>query len=174
MSGCSHIGVMIGRIVCNICKEPVRHDEGVCAFFVRKFHLSHDEVGRCMEQIQLNDQIGLLNRDLVAGLVDDDTLRFRQKLFKGFLCQWQVVFFPYHKPAPFVGKDVFAVLLADPHDGIGAQISLLDLIMWIRVQIIGKLSDRKFTFDFHDFVLRFKMNLWMHMTDRASAVVTII
>ena len=46
-------------------------------------------------------------------------------------CERQVVFFPGEKALGFIGEKIGIILPADPHNRIGAQIGLLNLVAGI-------------------------------------------
>jgi hypothetical protein len=81
----------------DIFAEPFRRNKGICLIHTLKFHFGKCERSEfAVENIKF-DRIFFQKRDLIAGLLDQKSVRFRGKMVIGFFGEREIIFFPREK-----------------------------------------------------------------------------
>ena len=71
----------------------------------------------------------------------------------GFFCQREIIFLSGEKSFGFVGEVAGIILLTYPDYRLCAEVGLLDFMTGERLVVFRRGRDKKFAFDFHNYVL---------------------
>lgn len=142
---------MVTPVKCDIFPEPGGRTERIGTCFVREFDFGKKQAfAGFIKYIQFDGKT-ILHRDQITSLGDQFAVDFFFQMGITFCTERQVVFFPCHQAAGFVGEDIVVVLTADADDRFAAEIALLDQNTAAGFKIRRKIFfiDQIFSFNFH-------------------------
>ena len=111
---------MITPVKCDIFPEPGGRTERIGTCFVREFDFGKKQAfAGFIKYIQFDGKT-ILHRDQITSLGDQLAVDFFFQIGITFCTERQVVFFPCHQAAGFVGEVIVVVMTADAVDRFSA------------------------------------------------------